>query len=399
MRIFVGHFSSQACFQIVTIPIVMISKLCLVIACALPLMLEAGDIYWTTWNQGISDGIYRSNADGDDVSRIIGHEDLVPDDFAYYVGLPIDLVVDAAAGHIYFVETETDTIWRTDPTGTVFSEILVVEGEDPHQLEVDLENGFIYWVEDNGPSSPARIGRCDLAGLNPTYLVQDAGTRVGGFTMDVQNGELFWTESYAGPTVQLSVWRSDLQGFNPRKIISNFPEGTFELGAVAIDTQAQKVYWIQDQEVIRMANYDGSQDTKLVEESALGDRSSMAVDSTAGAIYWTGGYGSRTIGRVNLAGYSSEPLIENLTSNPLGIFVDVAGASPVIQLGDINSDTMTVSWTQPSVGWLLEISPTLAPGDWSPVPEHLVTLDGNFGSAELDATLDHLFVRLRRLVE
>ncbi len=359
--------------------------------------LPAAAIFWTTWNQGVSAGIYRADADGGNVTQVITEEDLMPTDYSYYVGLPMDLAVDGANERVYLVETELDTIWVTDYSGSTFSEVLVVDGEDPHQIEVDLENQLIYWIEDNGPSSPARIGRCGLDGSNPAYLINDAGSRGGGIALDAVNGHIFWTESYSGPTVTLSVWRCDLDGSNPLAIVSGFDEGTFELGSVAADPETQKVYWIQDQNLIRRANYDGSEEETLYEESSLGDRSHLVIDTNAGQLYWSGGFGSKTIGRAALNGSGSVPLIENLTSNPFGIALVSGGdVRPVINLGAVTATTLTVSWTQPSIDWQAEHSSLLTPDSWSPLPAGAVIMDGLNGTAVLDATTPRMFLRLKK---
>lgn len=321
----------------------------------------------------------------------------MPSDFSYYVGLPMDLSVDAVNERIYFVETELNTIWRTDFSGSTFTEILTVDGEDPHQLEVDLQNGLIYWIEDNGPALPARIGRCELDGSNATYLIEDAGARGGGIALDTRNGHLFWTESYTGPTVMLSVWRCDLDGSNPLPIVSTFEEGTYELGSIAVDSEAQKIYWIQDQSLIRRANQDGSQEETLYEDTRLGDRSHLVVDNADDSLLWTGGFGSKSIGRAALDGSSNGLLIENLASNPFGIaLVSVGEVAPVIHFGEVTSETVTVVWTQPSIDWQLEYSSLLTPQSWSPAPAGDVTMNGLDGTAVLDAALPRLFVRLHK---
>ena len=284
---------------------------------------------------------------------------------------------------------------RTTPDSS-FTEIHTTAGQDPHQIEIDLQNHYIYWIEDNGPSSPARIGRCGLDGSNPVYLINDAGERGGGIALDVVNGHIFWTESYTGATVKLAVSRCDLDGSNPQAIVSSFDQGTFELGSIAVDSAAQKVYWIQDQKVIRRSNYDGSGEENLYQDDSLGDRSELVIDSQGGSLYWTGGYGSKTIGKAALDGSSNGPLIENLSANPLGIaFVPGSMVGPTINLGQVNSGMLTVSWTQPSAGWQLESSPDLSSGGWTAVPAGSISMNGLDGTATVDASLDQLYLRLR----
>lgn len=369
--------------------------------CVLPVLaaansLVASDLFWTTWAQGVSDGVYRADGDGANVRQIITYDDLVPSDFSHYVGLPIDIEIDAANQEIYLVETELDTIWRTDYSGSSFTEVHTTDGQDPHQIEIDLQNRYVYWIEDDGPSLPARIGRCGLDGSNPVYLINDAGERGGGIALDTTNGYLFWTESYSGTTVKLAVWRCVLDGSNPQAIVSSFDPGTFELGSVAVDSTAQKVYWIQDQKLIRRSNYDGTGEEILYQDDSLGDRSELVVDSQGGSLYWTGGYGSKTVGKATLDGSSDAPLIENLSANPLGIaFVPGTAVGPTIDLGPVSTGMLTVSWTQPSAAWQLESSSDLSSGSWSAVPAGNITMNGLDGTAAVDATLDHVFLRLR----
>lgn len=362
-----------------------------------------GDVYWTTYQQGTSDGIYRADQNGENITQLIKEEDLTAPDYSYIVGLPMDLAVDAESETIYLIETSLDTIWRTDFAGSTFTEILQIEGEDPHQMEIDWENQHIYWVEDNGPDAPARVGRCDLDGSNPIYLIEDAGSRAGGLALDATHGYLFWTESYTFmENPSLAVWRCDLDGSNPEAIVTDFAEGTFELGSIAADPETNQIYWFQDHLFIRRAGYNGENPETLYEDENIGDRSHLVIDSQSRMLYWTS-LEAQMIGRAALDGSSNAPWIQGLSSSPLGIALVPAASPPPeppeIRPGEVTETAISITWIQPSADWTLESSTQLMPGSWAPVSLEKVILENGNGTATFERTSPHLFFRLHQIQE
>jgi hypothetical protein len=363
--------------------------------------LSASGVYWTTWNLGMSDGLYRAGRDGGDVTQLFPEEALTAPDYSYIISLPMDLAVDEDSGTLYLIETGFDTIWRTDFAGSDFHEVIAIEGEDPHQMEIDWNSRMIYWIEDNGSEAPARLGRCTLDGEAPTYLVDDAGSRAGGIALDAAQGYLFWTETHAftEPTA-LAVWRCKLDGSEAQAIVSEFPPDTFELGSIAVDPEAAKVYWIQDQALVKRADYDGSNVETLFEDASLGDRSHLAIDTTSGELFWTS-LEEQLIGRATLDGSVVGPFIQDLPSSPFGVAV-VSGDSgddpgPPINLAGRGDDTLIVQWDASSPDWILEQSSMLLPGSWEEVSADRITVEGTDATAEIDLTGPQGFLRLRQV--
>jgi len=361
----------------------------------------ASQIFWSGYNLGQNDGIYRADGDGSNVVQIITAEAFTPLVEPYYVGLPTDLAFDPDNQLIYTISTADDIIWKTDLTGSQFENVHAMGETDPHQMEVDFVTQQIFWIEDNGPTAPARIGRCGLDGSAATYIITNAGSRAGGIALDALNGYVFWTETYyfSEPT-NMAVRRCELDGANAQAIVTNFAEGAFELGSIAVDPASQKVYWLQDHSLIRRADYDGLNPETLYEEEAIGDRSGLVVDGVAGELFWTS-LATSTIGRATLDGSSNAPLIENLPSGPLGITLvsgeGMDGTAPVIKLDDVTDSSIAVSWSAPVQGWRLESSTTLAPDSWIVVPTNQITVEGTNGTAILNIVPPRLFVRLHNV--
>lgn len=342
----------------------------------------------------MTDGIYRADRDGKNVTRIIAPDDLQPPDFSRFVGFPMGIQVDPVNDHVYFVSTSDDTIWRSDFEASEFVAVHETSGDDPHQIAVDMVNGHIYWVEDNGREAPARVGRCDLGGGNEVILIEDAGARAGGIALDEKNGHIFWTESYYSPDpVSINIWRCNLDGSNPQPIISEFDEDAFDLGSIAVDPQARKIYFIQDQSEIHRANDDGAEVELLFEEETLWDRSHIAIDTTTDELFWTSPNG-RMIGKASLDGSSKEPFLSNLDSGTFGIAVVSSNDSlltpPVltnlrlVQLPEEPDRIQFDFQTEAGVHYTVRYSEALTESPWT----QLYELDGDGNSHHVDEPSD-----------
>jgi PEP-CTERM motif/Low-density lipoprotein receptor repeat class B len=92
--------------------------------------------------------------------------------------------------------------------------------------------------------------------------------------------------------------------------------------ALIPSTRASSIYW-STHDLIQQANADGSGVTTLVSGLANASPLGIAVDPTAGAIYWTTG-ANGTIDRANLDGSGAGVLVSGLGA-PDGIAFDSAG--------------------------------------------------------------------------
>jgi sugar lactone lactonase YvrE len=118
---------------------------------------------------------------------------------------PDGIVVDVEAGHIYWTDMgvpnlNDGSIERSDIDGHN-RKIIIPEGGTftPKQLYLDKKNGKLYWCDREG----MRVMRSDRDGSDIETLVQtghgdsdrhDATKWCVGITVDVERGQMYWTQ-------------------------------------------------------------------------------------------------------------------------------------------------------------------------------------------------------------
>ena len=156
--------------------------------------------------------VLTSNPDGSDLKTIINEGRKLPD----------GIVVDVAAGHIYWTnmgnpKANDGTIDRANLDGTNVTNI-VPPGKTwtPKQLQLDVKNGKLYWSDREG----MRIMRSNLDGANLETLVEtghgdadrlDARNWCVGIAVDVQGGKFYWTQKGSDNAGQGRIFRAALE--------------------------------------------------------------------------------------------------------------------------------------------------------------------------------------------
>jgi hypothetical protein len=144
------------------------------------------------------DRIHSMNPDGSDRKIIVSD-----------CHLPDGIVVDAAAGHIYWTNMgipslDDGSIERADLDGAN-RKVIVPQGvtHTPKQLHLDKGNEKLYWSDREG----MRVMRANLDGSNVETLVEtgrgdkdrrDQTRWCVGITVDPKLGKVYWTQK--GPT-------------------------------------------------------------------------------------------------------------------------------------------------------------------------------------------------------
>ena len=120
-------------------------------------------------------------------------------------GTPDGVVVDPAAGHIYWTvmggAKENDgTIDRTNLDGSNLTNVVPAGGAfTPKQLKLDPVHRKLYWADREG----MRIMRANLDGSNIETLVEtaqgdearlDAANWCVGIALDIAGGKVYWTQ-------------------------------------------------------------------------------------------------------------------------------------------------------------------------------------------------------------
>ena len=169
----------------------------------------AGRLYFLDLSAG---RVLTSNPDGSDLKTIINEGRKLPD----------GIVVDVAAGHIYWTnmgnpKANDGTIDRANLDGTNVTNI-VPPGETwtPKQLQLDVKNGKLYWSDREG----MRVMRSNLDGANIETLVEtghgdadrlDARNWCVGIAVDVEGGKFYWTQKGSDNAGQGRIFRAAVE--------------------------------------------------------------------------------------------------------------------------------------------------------------------------------------------
>jgi sugar lactone lactonase YvrE len=151
------------------------------------------------------------NPDGSDLKTIIAEAGKLPD----------GIVVDVEVGHIYWtnmgsVVASDGSIHRANLDGTNLTTI-VPEGRThtPKQLQLDKKNGKLYWSDREG----MRVMRANLDGSGIETLIEtgrgdedrrDARKQCVGIALDVDRGQLYWTQKGADNAGQGRIFRAGI---------------------------------------------------------------------------------------------------------------------------------------------------------------------------------------------
>jgi hypothetical protein len=162
----------------------------------------------------LSDGrVLSCKPDGSDLKTIVSEGRKLPD----------GIVVDIAAGHIYWTNmgnpsVNDGSIDRADLDGGNITNIVPAGGTfTPKQLQLDKKNGKLCWCDREG----MRVMRCNLDGSKIETLVDSSqgDARPGkdlkkwcvGITLDVERGKVYWTQKGADKAGQGRIFRANLQ--------------------------------------------------------------------------------------------------------------------------------------------------------------------------------------------
>ena len=194
--------------------------------------------------------VFSANPDGSDVRVIVSEGRRLPD----------GIVVDTAAGHLYWtnmgIPTANDgSIERANLDGSNLTHI-VRSGETftPKQLQLDEKNRKLYWCDREG----MRVMRASLDGSNIETLIDtsEGDSRPGkdirkwcvGIALDVDGGKLYWTQKGPDNAGDGRIFRANLEipkGQSPanRRDIELLYEGLPEPIDLELDLANRTMYW------------------------------------------------------------------------------------------------------------------------------------------------------------
>src|SRR5215831_1706137 len=157
--------------------------------------------------------VLSANPDGSDLKTIINEGRKFPD----------GLVVDIAAGHIYWTNmgnpvVNDGSVERADFDGSNITSIIRPGGTfTPKQLQLDEKNRKLYWCDREG----MRVMRANLDGSNIETLVDtsEGDARPGkdqkkwcvGIAVDCEGGKFYWTQKGNDNAGQGRIFRANLE--------------------------------------------------------------------------------------------------------------------------------------------------------------------------------------------
>lgn len=231
--------------------------------------------------------------------------------------LGLALALDLEDGKIYFWGA-LGKIQRANLDGSGIEDVVTSNVHAVFDIELDLLHRKIYWLDGwNIQGSPVSgVLRADLDdGADPEpVLGYESESSIYGIALDPQAQYLYWTTSFD------AILRRSFGGPPTEELIT---EGLDVPYGIALDTRRGKIYWAQFfGNRISQANLDGSQAGAVLESAeCLGQPVNVALDLVRDKLYWTDTRNS-TICRVNFDGTAAQAIFPQQTYNPYGIAVD-----------------------------------------------------------------------------
>jgi DNA-binding beta-propeller fold protein YncE len=194
--------------------------------------------------------VFSASPDGSDVRVIVSEGRRLPD----------GIVVDTAAGHLYWTNMGNPTandgsIERADFDGKNVIHIVSPGGTfTPKQLQLDEKNRKLYWCDREG----MRVMRASLDGSEIETLIDtsEGDARPGkdikkwcvGIALDVEAGKLYWTQKGPDNAGDGRIFRANLEipkGQTPanRKDIELLYENLPEPIDLELDLANRTIYW------------------------------------------------------------------------------------------------------------------------------------------------------------
>jgi len=195
--------------------------------------------------------VLSANPDGSDLKTIVVEGSK---------GMPDGLIVDTAAGHLYWtnmgnLKANDGFILRSDLDGRNVTTI-VPKGATftPKQLQLEAKSKKLYWCDREG----MRVMRANLDGSNIETLVDtsqgdprpgpDATKWCVGIAVDVEGGKFYWTQKGADNANQGRIFRANVEipsGQTPanRRDVELVYEALPEPIDLDIDPATRTLYW------------------------------------------------------------------------------------------------------------------------------------------------------------
>lgn len=150
--------------------------------------------------------IHSMNLDGTGVQELVAFTGL---------GLVKDIDLDHQNGKMYWADSGSNKLFRANLNGSQVEEIVNQKLIEPWGIGLDPQNGRIYFAD----AGSGRIQRCNLNGTALETLVNTGPADFSsyynrapmGLELDINEGKIYWTEYYGKSLKRANLDGSDIQ--------------------------------------------------------------------------------------------------------------------------------------------------------------------------------------------
>ncbi|MCW3096462.1 MAG: 3-hydroxyacyl-CoA dehydrogenase [Chthonomonadaceae bacterium] len=237
---------------------------------------------------------------------------------------PTDTASRATSGRLFFLDIFGDRVFSAKPDGSDLRVLLEDERKIlPDGIVVDVAAGHLYWTNMGVPEADdGSIDRADLDGSNHTTIVPTGSTFTPKqLVLEKQSGKLYWSDREG-----MRVMRSNLDGSTIETLVTSGSGDSDRRDArnwcvgMAVDAERGKLYWTQkgpdnaNQGRICRANLEIPKgeipahrtDIEVLFEG-LPEPIDLDLDLTKRLIYWTDRGDPPRGNTVNRAGMDTDP--------------------------------------------------------------------------------------------
>jgi len=153
------------------------------------------------------------------------------------------------SGRLFFLDASVGRVLSVKPDGSDLRTVVDIGRKIPDGLVADVASGYLYWTNMGNPkANDGSILRSDLDGRNMTSIVPPGGT----FTpkqlqLDKENGKLYWCDREG-----MRVMRANLDGSGVETLVDTSqgdarpgPDARKWCVGIAVDAAGGKIYWTQ----------------------------------------------------------------------------------------------------------------------------------------------------------
>ena len=229
------------------------------------------------------------------------------------------IVADVPAGKVYFADNGSNKIYRVDLDGTDLK-VLVTGLGFPADLTMDRTGRKLYWCD----QQKSHIRRCNLDGTDVETVVKTSQPYY--LDIDSENGHLYWGTFFK----QGRIYRRKIDGGEVETLLEAPTAGLIQVRAVKFHREKNQLYWVdREAHKIQRGNLKDGKLTDIQDVyTGLDTPHGMVLDPKGGTLYWCdtgtnrvrGSNGAHSVMRGSLDG-KAKPVVVFSGSQPWDIDV------------------------------------------------------------------------------